>query len=888
MATQPRSSQIKNIAATSMIGSASLDTLDTIFPKIDAELSKLFEDRNFILADGGTIAVNAGATSVTFTASLKLHVNSLVAGGAPKIIDLASTTRAFTADGNMLYAVINRTAGTATVTADSSTLPSVVFSNQEVVLIAKRIGTVIYFRNGVTIPASATRTMDGNIFTTNNLTINSVHSEGTSNDTATGSNVTLTSPATPIVRLTAAGTLVSVDMIPAGVSGQSIKVVNATGSAININNETGATAANRILTGTSGTLSLANNASIILTYDGTSARWRVIGGSGSGSGGSGINYILSPGADTGAAGWVTYADAAGVSPVDGTGGSPVVTFTTTATTPIRGLASFLITKDAANRQGNGVSYDFTIDSADKGKVLQGSFEYQIASGAFADNDISVWIYDITNGVMIQPAPYLLKNSGLIEKFPIEFQTSINSTSYRLIFHVASTSALAYSIKMDTVTVGPQAKLYGSAVTDWVSYTPANFNGFGSTSAINIQWRRQGDSVQVRGIFTTTSPTAAEARVSLPTGLTIDSTKITATQKVGEAFASGSTNPYQVHVMAQASQAYLNFSRSLNSASPSTLANANDIWASGNTNSFYATVPITGWSSSQVMSSDADTRVVGLIVNTATRSITGANSGTTNAILQYSNVVRDTHGAYSTVTGQYTVPIAGMYRVSALNFVPSVSGAWGIAIFQNGSLKAIGPTMGTVAINAANFAPVEYLLDCKAGDTIDIRGQVNSGSTSITIGNNSTVQDYMCIERLTGPSQIMASESVNASYYLSASQASSTSLPIKFDVKEWDSHGAYSTSTGKFTAPSAGLYQVSGYWSSVTLNEVLFLFKNGVIYKAVGYVPNAPGGRSLIGGKVKLLAGETIDLRTEDPITVLGGSLATNTTARVEIERIGNY
>src|SRR4051812_19354 len=108
-----------------MVGNSANEVTPSVLSKIDAELSKLFEDRNLILAGGGIVAVNGAGTSVTFSAALVLHLNSRVAGGSPQIISLASTTRAFTADGAMLYAVVNRTGGTATVTADSSTLPSV-------------------------------------------------------------------------------------------------------------------------------------------------------------------------------------------------------------------------------------------------------------------------------------------------------------------------------------------------------------------------------------------------------------------------------------------------------------------------------------------------------------------------------------------------------------------------------------------------------------------------------------------------------------------------------------------------------------------------------------------------------------------------------------------
>jgi len=149
--------------AQPMIGNAANDTLDTIFPKVNDELAKIFEDRNLTLVGGGDVAVNGAATSVTFSAALALHLNSKVAGGAPTVIDLTATTRAFSADGRMLYAVIDRSLGTATVTADSATLPAVTSANQEVVLIAKRVGTDIIFRDGTKIPAGRTSVLGPNI-----------------------------------------------------------------------------------------------------------------------------------------------------------------------------------------------------------------------------------------------------------------------------------------------------------------------------------------------------------------------------------------------------------------------------------------------------------------------------------------------------------------------------------------------------------------------------------------------------------------------------------------------------------------------------------------------------------------------------------------------------
>jgi len=185
--------QVVQRSAQAMIGSGANDTLDTIFPKVNDELAKLFEDRNLLLAGGGDIAVNGAATSVTFSSALTLHINSQVAGGAPTIIDLAATTRAFSADGRMLYAVINRIAGTATVTADSTTLPAVTSANQEVVLIAKRVGTDIIFRDGTKIPASRTVKLGSNdIFGSMGATDNKlVRTDGTDGKTVQGTGITV-------------------------------------------------------------------------------------------------------------------------------------------------------------------------------------------------------------------------------------------------------------------------------------------------------------------------------------------------------------------------------------------------------------------------------------------------------------------------------------------------------------------------------------------------------------------------------------------------------------------------------------------------------------------------------------------------------------------------
>ena len=104
------------------------------------------------------------------------------------------------------------------------------------------------------------------------------------NNSATGANATVTPAANkPFVRLTDAS-LSSVDMVVAGNDGDVVVLSNATGNVVILNNDTGGTASNRILTGTMKPIKMKDGATVVMIYDATSARWRCIGGGGSGEG----------------------------------------------------------------------------------------------------------------------------------------------------------------------------------------------------------------------------------------------------------------------------------------------------------------------------------------------------------------------------------------------------------------------------------------------------------------------------------------------------------------------------------------------------------------------------------------------------------------------------
>lgn len=162
----PQASDVAVEVVLPMTGNSVREDAQSTLALNDAEVAKLYEDRNAELSQGGLISFSG--TQLTFTEVLTLEINSRVAGGAPVVIPLGVTfPNIFSGPfnvaitGDMVYAVIDRIAGTAVVTDNAATLPPVNASNQEVYLIGKRNDAAdgtkrFYFRDGTAINSGQT------------------------------------------------------------------------------------------------------------------------------------------------------------------------------------------------------------------------------------------------------------------------------------------------------------------------------------------------------------------------------------------------------------------------------------------------------------------------------------------------------------------------------------------------------------------------------------------------------------------------------------------------------------------------------------------------------------------------------------------------------------
>jgi hypothetical protein len=291
----------------------------------------------------------------------------------------------------------------------------------------------------------------------------------------------------------------------------------------------------------------AGSAGQVLLSDGSGAP--VWGTAGAGGTNEQREYIGNGKAESSTSGWATYDDGA-ADPVDGTGGAFDSGFarTTTANEIIRETASFRLTKSAANRQGEGVSYDFTVDPHDyaNGQPVYITFDYKTVS-SYVAGDVKVFVYDKDAAALLTVFDSSQLNGALPPstggtRFTGRFYPSTStSDDYRLIFHITSTNASGWDFIFDSVHVGTANLIPGFISSKSTSYTPTLTTSGGGSITLNStakqdpsgSWQRIGNRIRVffnvrNGTGGAASGSAGTVRFGLPSGIVLDTTNIVPT------------------------------------------------------------------------------------------------------------------------------------------------------------------------------------------------------------------------------------------------------------------------------------------------------------------------------------------------------------------------
>lgn len=555
-----------------------------------------------------------------------------------------------------------------------------------------------------------------------------------------------------------------------------------------------------------------------------------------GGGGLGINYLTGNDTDfeISIGDWDTYGGVAST-PVNCIGGVTTTTFTRTISTPLRGNGSGLLTKDANSRRGEGVSVPFTIDNADKARVLIVSFEAETSTD-FADNDIGIYIFDVTNTKIIETISKELKASTLPGKFSAEFQTAPDSTSYKICIHIQTTNSSAYTVKLDTIAIGPSSKISGTPSTDWRTYdliiggeTTAPTKAT-TTVVDSAKWRRVGDSMEIMFVYMHTDVTGAAAGsgrylFGLPPGFTVNESKLN-----GDPNNTGASNIIGVGGIVYGSlflDAYVRYAFSTGiilqvseTATGHLAVSSTNRSIAGNstiTYSFKATVPIAGWSTNVVMSSQDDSRPIEVLANT-----NGGESITADVTdVTFSTEESDSHAAWSGTV--FTAPFSETFFITGL--IALTAGATGsIKAYIDGSLKNRLVNF-TSSNSRLHFSAA---IKMNAGQTLSFRFSANVTLLA------STTDHWISISNKKGSQTIAATATIAANYETSIAQTLTNGVytTIKHEDLVKDTRNTYNTSTGEYTIPESGWYSYNAkaFVSSASwaINEsiTIAMFVNG--------------------------------------------------------------
>ena len=601
------------------------------------------------------------------------------------------------------------------------------------------------------------------------------------------------------------------------------------------------------------------------------------------------NYIIDTTAEDSAnvTTWNIYDDSSAI-PVDGLGGTTSITLTQNLINPISSTGDFKLTKGAFNLQGEGISSPvFTIQRIHSAKIQQIEFNAKLDSGTYEKGDIRIYIIQDPNGTpkIIEPINVELELgvAGIVIKHIASFQTDASELNYSLAVHIASTSALAYTINFNNFKIWEPSRNIGAIITEWQSYLPT-IQGGGTLTSNNSRWRRVGDSLEISGSVILGTTTNTEFQLSLPSGLIIsDKIGIGNITLAGEVSTDDITaSQFKSFILlATSGNSYLqlgflgDFTQNNNALQSITSNNiTSDIKIS-----FFASVPIQGWGSSMILSTETgDGREL-----TAKYTTTVAGTSDTSTPIQWSNLEYDTHSAVTIGSNwRFIAPISGYYN---FRFVTrSSSGTANMYIYVNGI-----PTteIGSVAsINVTyNFTGQVKL---KANDYFDIRA-----ASPITVVANS--EYYIAIDKISSSSQTIArNETIECSYTDNSGlnlTNPSQSYVVLFSNRKYDSHSMYSN--GNFIFPEAGTYLITA--------NVRFQSTLADTYRAFGL--NTDKGQSISGllltpkeynsgafyhdnnhisTQMKVVKGEILTLE----VSHTSAGTVNITEARVEICRIG--
>jgi hypothetical protein len=415
--------------------------------------------------------------------------------------------------------------------------------------------------------------------------------------------------------------------------------------------------------------------------------------------------------------------------------------------------------------------------------------------------------------------------------------------------------LAETALLETAVVVP-------VVTAWQGYTPT-FQGFGTAPTgptnIEFEWRQVGESVEIRGNFTSGSSTGVEARIGLPAGLTSAGTSlIPSIQYAGKSVRDNSTvNVVKTNIiLIEPSVTYVTIGQDdyAGNSSPFTKLNASSIVSNGQKFSFAASVPCSGLSatttktipltqSGLVQNSDSVFRIDGAL---------GYGSTGTSTLRFNTANIRESRGSdisyiSSSVNGDsFVVTSSGIYSISADAVLSNGSTSLGITK-NSSSTSTLITTIATnnpqqvltistdVDTNYSNVENVSWSGYLEAGDIIRVQTSgVAIGSAALfrfSMSKQSSLKQVSVSsdQKITIPTSELRFEGAS-------SRGSTATAIVRFDNIAKLRGDAFTVESDavlgtRITMKKAGRLSINGIVFGSAVDNALYLTKNQAVLTA---------------------------------------------------------
>lgn len=207
-----------------------------------------------------------------------------------------------------------------------------------------------------------------------------------------------------------------------------------------------------------------------------------------------------------------------------------------AVSPLRQAGDYLINSSASTIASFVETPCFSIDNADLGLPL--SVEFDLTGVAASTSyDVVVVRYNsagtyqetiVVAGTASAGSPasaQLPTGTGKFKGFFIPSATSTDLYAIRL----RKVAAVDDDFQIDSLFVGPGSSIQGAIVTAWEAYTPTYASGTITGTTLSGFWRRTGNTletkIRIQGSAASSLSASTTSINYLPTGLTVDSTKL---------------------------------------------------------------------------------------------------------------------------------------------------------------------------------------------------------------------------------------------------------------------------------------------------------------------------------------------------------------------------